>query len=151
MKVFFAGSFNPFTKGHADILKRLLKMADFAVVGVGVNIEKPESRETSGRNAEAIRRFVETEGLADRVEVVVYDGFTAEEARRHGADCMARGVRNATDFDYEYALASANRDAFGMETILLPSSPEFSFVSSTMIRDLERNGRGDLARKYKEC
>lgn len=147
-KIFFAGSFNPFTRGHADIARRLLRLADTLVIGIGVNSDKPESEEAARANARAVSEWLRRVGLADRAEAVVYRGLTAEEALRRNADCLARGVRNATDFDYEYSLAAVNRDAFGIETILVPASPDFSFVSSTAIRDLEYYGRGDLASKY---
>lgn len=144
MKAFFAGSFNPFTKGHADIASRILHLADSLVIGIGVNIDKPDSTACAERNAADIRRWIEKEGLENRVSVEVYYGLTAEEALRQGADCIARGVRNATDFDYEYSLAAANRVAFGIETILIPADPKYAFISSTLIRDLERHGRTDL-------
>lgn len=146
--IFFAGSFNPFTKGHADILKRLMALADKVVVGIGVNPEKPSNRDEALANAEAIRCLVEREGLADRVEIKVYTGLTAEEALRCGADVMARGIRSGTDFDYEYTLAAANRDAFDIDTILLPADPRLSFVSSSIVRDLIQNGRNDIAKNY---
>lgn len=146
--IFFAGSFNPFTKGHADILKRLLRLADKVIVGIGANIEKPESFSLADINASAIKDFIRKENLTDRAEVAIYTGLTAEEALKRGAKCLARGVRSATDFDYEFSLASLNREAFGIETILLAADPKLSYVSSTAIRDLEKHGRNDLARKF---
>lgn len=147
-KIFFPGSFNPFTAGHADILERLLKLSEKVTVGVGVNADKPASAKDADRNAETIREYVRRKGLDRRVDVVVYSGLTAREAQLHGADCMARGVRSASDFEYEYSLAAANRDAFGMETILLPSSPSLSYISSSLLRDLINNDRTDIATKY---
>lgn len=147
-KIFFPGSFNPFTKGHADILRRLLNMAERVTIGLGVNPDKPFSLETAETNAGTIKAYLDREGLSARVDVVTYAGLTALEARRQGASCMARGVRNATDFDAEYALASANREAFGIETILIPADPALSFVSSSMIRDLKANGEDSLANNF---
>lgn len=147
-KIFFPGSFNPFTAGHADILNRLLKMADRVTVGIGVNTDKPSSAESAEKNAEEIRKYLADNKLDDRVEVITYSGLTGEKAVEAGACCMARGVRSASDFDYEYTLASANRDAFGIETILIPADPALSFVSSTIIRDLKKHGRDDIASRY---
>lgn len=147
-KIFFPGSFNPFTKGHADIVERLLTMADTVTVGIGKNIDKPADAALSERNADAVRDWAQRAGIADRVEVVTYSGLTAEESRRLGADCMARGVRNGMDFEYEYSLAAMNRDAFGVETILLPADAALCMVSSTAIRDLQAHGRSDIAEKY---
>lgn len=148
MKIFFPGSFNPFTKGHADILMRLLRLADSVVVGIGCNSEKPSSDSQAHACRLAIEDFIQKNGLASRVSVVVYDGLSAQEALNLKADCMARGVRSASDFDYEYSLAAANRAAFGLETLLFPADPSLSFVSSSMIRDLQNHGRGDIAEKF---
>lgn len=147
--IFFPGSFNPFTKGHADILKRLLKMSERVVIGIGMNIKKPDTMEQAEKNAGEILDFLKAEGLKERVEIVVYSGLTGQQALLEGADCMARGVRNAADFEYEYSLACINRDAFGIETILLPADPALGFVSSTAIRDLEAHGASAIAKKYR--
>lgn len=147
-KIFFPGSFNPFTKGHADILLRLLKLADFVVIGIGVNASKPHSQDEAKKNAESILSFLKDNSLIDRVSVTIYTGLTAVEAKKAGADCMARGVRSCTDFEYEYSLAAANRDAFGIETLLIPADPALSFVSSSLIRDIEAHGDSSLAKKY---
>lgn len=149
MKIFFAGSFNPFTKGHADILKRLLGLADEVVVGIGMNIDKPGSRERAEQNKKEVAAYVAAESLGDRVEVMTYSGLTAQAVASTGCTCMARGVRNASDFDYEYSLAVANRDAFGIETLLIPADPSLSFISSSLVRELKHYGREDLASKYK--
>lgn len=146
--VFFAGSFNPFTKGHADIVKRLLKIFDRVIIGIGINAEKPASRDVAEKNAQNIINWVSGAGLKEKVDVLIYTGLTAETALNCGAICMARGVRNATDFDYEFSLASINREAFGIETILIPAKPSLSCVSSSVIRDLQNYGREDIAGNY---
>lgn len=147
-RVFFAGSFNPFTKGHADIAMRLLGIFDEIVIGIGANINKPSSRESAQKAAGEIWEWASGQGLVSRVEVLVYTGLTAEAASAKGCACMARGVRNASDFDYEYTLAAANREAFGMETLLMPADPAFAFLSSTLIRDLQTHGRSDIAERW---
>lgn len=147
-KVFFPGSFNPFTKGHADIVCRLLDMADSVCIGIGMNIDKPETASLAQANARKIEDWIARNNLGPRVEVTVYSGLSAEEALKRGAQCMARGVRSALDFDYEYTLSSVNRKTFGIETILLPSDPALSYVSSTTVRDLINHGRKDLAQTY---
>ena len=147
-RIFFPGSFNPFTVGHADLLKRMLTLADKVTVGIGVNIDKISESGAAEENKNAIMQFLIKEGLDDRVDVVVYSGLSAEEAIRRGADCLARGVRNATDFDYEYSLASANKEVFGIETVFLAADPKLSFVSSTLVRDLEKNNKKDIASRF---
>lgn len=148
MTIFFPGSFNPFTKGHADILMRLLKLAEKVIVGIGINPEKPSSSEQAIRNKASIEEYIDNSGVTNRVKVVVYSGLTAEEALKQGATCMARGVRTASDFEFENSLACANRAAFGIETILLPADPALSFVSSSIIRDLLYHGREDIADNF---
>ena len=148
MKIFFPGSFNPFTKGHADILERLLGFAQNVTIGIGRNADKAFEAAASDKNKKAIEDYISRNGLSERVDVVVYDGLTAEEALSHGADCMARGVRNSSDYELESSLAAANRKAFGIDTILIPADPKFSFVSSSMIRDLENHGRKDIAQNF---
>ena len=147
-KIFFPGSFNPFTAGHADILERILLLTDKVTVGIGMNIEKQGSKEAAEKNADAIKTYISKKGLEDRVEVLVYSGLTGEVAKKRGADCLVRGVRTSADYEYEYSLAAANRDAFGIETILIPSDPALSFISSTMIRDLIKHNRENLTKKY---
>lgn len=147
--IFFAGSFNPFTKGHADILNRLLAIGADVIIGVGTNFDKPNSIEQARTNVKEIEIFLLTNKLTDRVKVRAYGGLTAEEALKCGCNCLARGVRNSTDFDYEYSLAAANRDAFGIETLLIPSDPSLSFISSSLIRELAEHGKIQLAKKYK--
>lgn len=148
MKAFFPGSFNPFTKGHADIVDRLLAMGWSVVIGIGTNPDKPESRATAEANLEKIRRIYSDSRYEGRVTVVAYEGLSAEKTADLKADCMVRGVRSATDFDYEYALASANRQAFGIETLLVPADPSLAFISSSIVRELEAHGRADIASKY---
>lgn len=147
MKVFFAGSFNPFTEGHADIVERLAALGYEVIVGIGRNIEKQNSRAKAEENADAIRYFIKEKGLEGRAEVVIYDGLTAREAKRLGADCLARGVRNIIDFTSEYELAAVNRKFFDIETILLPARPELSYISSTVMRDLNSRREGEKENK----
>lgn len=149
MRIFFAGSFNPFTKGHADILNRLLGLAEEVVVGIGTNIEKPESRKQADKNLKEVEKYLADEGLGERARAVIYSGLTAKAVTDTGCNCIARGVRNASDFDYEYLLAAANRDAFGIETLLIPADPSLFFVSSSLVRELQHYGQEDIASKYK--
>lgn len=136
---FFAGSFNPFTPGHADIVCRGLLLFDRIVIGIGVNNEKEDSRFTAlQRKAEIEQRYADE----PRVEVTVYYELTVDAALRAGACCLLRGARSAADFDYERNIADANRLlAPGLETVILPARPELACISSTLLRDLARYGR----------
>lgn len=135
-KAFFAGTFNPFTVGHKSIVDRTLGLFGEVVIGIGRNINKPGD-DAEGRAA-SIRRAYNGN---PRVSVMVYEGLTAEAARSAGAAFLIRGVRGASDFEYERTLAEANLRLFGMETLLLPALPELSFVSSSMVRELTAHGQ----------
>ena len=136
---FFAGSFNPFTPGHADIVSRGLRLFDKVVIAIGVNIEKPDSEATSRQRLATIEERYATE---PRVVAVLYHGLTVDAALEAGACCLLRGARSAADFDYERNMADANRLlAPELETVILPSRPELACISSTLMRDLAKYGR----------
>lgn len=130
------GSFNPFTIGHMDILRRSLAMFDRVVVSVGVNRAKTTDAEIDTR-LDAIRRVVSS---LPGVEVMAWDGLTVEAARSVGAVAMVRGVRSVADFDYERSLAELNRRISGIDTVLLVATPELSAVSSSAVRELASFG-----------
>ena len=133
---FFAGSFNPFTVGHLSVVNRALTLFDRVVIGIGVNSEKGASA-TQEEQARELRDF-----FAGRpeVEVLTYTGLTADEARRAGCTHLLRSVRNVADFEYERNLADANRNIFGLETFILYTEPELAYVSSSLVRELNRHG-----------
>ncbi len=126
----FVGSFDPFHRGHADIIERSLKLFDHVVVGIGINPDK-HYRQTAEERRHAIACHYAHE---PRVSVVKYDDMTVDLARRVGATCIVKGVRNAADYEYESRQASYNRQASGIETILLPATPELADISSTKIK-----------------
>lgn len=146
-KIFFPGSFNPFTKGHADIVERMLTLAETVVIGIGVNPHKKDHT-TEKENVSLIRNLYSGKEFAGRVDVVSYSGLTMEKASEIGADCVVRGVRSCSDFEYEYSLAAANRQVFGIETLLIPADPALSCVSSSLVRELRSFGKDDLAAKF---
>ena len=131
----FPGSFNPFTRGHESLVRRALTFCDRVVIAVGVNIGKdPEDAE---RNCEAIRRVFTDD---PNVDVTSYTGLTGDLAKRTEATFLLRGARNAADFEYERNMADANRNLFGIETVILPTLPELSWISSSTARELSRFG-----------
>lgn len=132
----FAGSFDPFTVGHADIVDRGLRLFDKVIVAVGHNEHKKASVEFA-RRRDAIARLYASD---PRVEVVGYSGLTVDLVKRLGADCILRGARGSADFEFERNLADTNRAVADVETVVLVARPEFSFVSSSMVRELIHNG-----------
>ena len=144
-KAFFPGSFNPFTVGHADIVERTLRVADIVVIGVGYNLKKPESKDNAGIRAEQIKEIYRNN---DKVEVAVYSSLTVEAVKQTGSDFIVRGVRNAEDFLNEYNLAAVNKNISGIETILMPTDPALSYVSSSMVNELIENGAEEEAKAF---
>lgn len=134
-RALFAGSFNPFTIGHADIVKRGLELFDEVVIAIGDNLEKPSS-DIDERLA-AIRSIYKDES---RVRVEVYHSLTVDFAREVGASALLRGVRSVADFEYERQMADANRALAGIETVVLFTRPELSYISSSLVRDLKKHG-----------
>ncbi len=138
----FPGSFDPVTKGHIDIIRRSVSLFDKLVIGVGINSNK-QPMFTPEQRVGWIREVFKGD---DRIEVASYEGLTVNFCQKIGAQFILRGVRYVSDFEYEKAIADMNRMlAPGLETIFLTSSPEYSTVSSTLVRDVIRNhGRVDM-------
>lgn len=134
--VLFPGSFSPFTRGHASLVERALKLFDNVVIAIGYNAAKPGSVPMEERIA-AIETLYETE---PRVRVIAYSGLTVDACRAEGAGWMLRGVRSVTDFEYERNLADVNRMISGIDTVILFTLPELAAVSSSVVRELEANG-----------
>ncbi|MBQ9077034.1 MAG: pantetheine-phosphate adenylyltransferase [Muribaculaceae bacterium] len=132
----YPGTFDPFTTGHLSIVERGLTLFDEIVIAVGINDSKRCYRPTDERVGH-IRRVMKNE---PRVKVISYSGLTVEAAQEEGANFILRGVRTVADYEYERNLAYANRNISGIETVLLYTLPELSYISSTMVRDLQRNG-----------
>ena len=141
MIAIFTGSFDPFTVGHDDILRRALPLFSRIVIGVGVNERKQYMLSAEERCA-AIRRIYASE---PKVEVKTYSDLTVDFARREGAAYIIKGVRSVKDFEYEREQADINRQLSGVETLLLYADPQLSGVSSSMVRELIHFGQ-DVSR-----
>lgn len=137
----FTGSFDPFTIGHDDIVRRALPLFSRIVIGVGVN-ERKQYMQSADERCAAIRRIYEGE---EKIEVKAYSDLTVDFARREGAAYIIKGVRSVKDFEYEREQADINRQLSGVETILLYSDPRYSSVSSSMVRELIHFGQ-DVSR-----
>ena len=140
-KALFPGSFDPFTAGHLNILKRALTMFDEVVVAVGVNIDK-RGFFPNEKRIDIISQA--TKGL-EGVSIIQYDNLTIDKCRELGIRHIVRGVRNMIDFETERSIADANRKlAPDIETIIIPTAQEFAHISSTAVRDLLKHG-GDTS------
>lgn len=130
MKALFPGSFDPFTIGHKDIADRALKLVDKLIIAVGVNEQKACMLTADERLAQIKAVFA---GDA-RVEVMRMTGFTMDFAKEHACDCIIKGVRSVKDFEYEREQADINLQVGGIDTLIMYCRPEFSSVSSSMVR-----------------
>ena len=133
----FVGSFNPFTVGHDSIVMRALPLFDRLVIGVvGDQVHKPDMPSAEER-MKAISDLYADE---PRIEVKSYFGLAVDFARQEGANYIVKGVRSVKDFEYEREQADVNRQIAGVETLLLYSEPQYSSISSTMVRELRHFG-----------
>lgn len=137
MKLFFPGSFDPFTIGHADLVERVLDMGCEVVIAVGINEGKKPLFSLQQR-LEAIRNHYK--GYS-RVSVIEYKGLTVDAVRENGCDAILRGIRSVSDYDNERNMADINRSIDGVETVLLVASPAVQHVSSSLVRELISFGR----------
>lgn len=137
----FAGSFNPFTIGHASIVERALGLFDRVIIAIGVNAEKASSGAAEKR-LHTIERLYADQIEGGSIQVCSYSNrLTADLAFELGAKWLIRGVRSVRDFEYERDLADINRRISGIETVLLPALPELGAVSSSVVRELAAYGR----------
>ena len=136
-KAVFPGSFDPFTRGHLDVLQSSLRVFDKVVVAVGYNVSK------SGLFTVEERLSLIGESVAgmENVEIQSYTGLTIDFCNNIGAEFIIRGIRSTTDFDFEQVIAQANaKMSPNIQTVFIPSSAEFSFITSTVVRDVLLNG-----------
>lgn len=133
----FPGSFDPFTNGHLDIVRRGVELFDEVIVAIGTNSSKQRYLP-----AEHMRTLIAGLFVDDpRVSVQTFGGLTAEFARAVGARYLLRGLRNSPDFEYEKPIAYGNQHVNpGLETVFLLTSPALGAISSTIIRDIHRWG-----------
>ena len=141
MKAFYAGSFDPFTIGHLSIAQRALQMFEELIIGIGYNESKKGEWSVEERIRQVQSIFAEIPG----VTVFAYDGLTAEVCKENGCKVLVRGIRNSIDFEKEKELADTNLEVFGVPTIMIPSEPSLSYVSSSMVRELMHFGK-DVSR-----
>ncbi len=138
----FPGSFDPFTKGHEDIVLRGLQLFDEIIIAIGYNSQKST-------------RYFEIDSMVDyigttfqeypSIKILKFSELTAEFARKNGARFLLRGLRNTTDFEYENSISQVNRKLYKeMESVFLITSPQLAWISSSIIREVHRYG-GDVS------
>ncbi|PQJ11152.1 pantetheine-phosphate adenylyltransferase [Flavipsychrobacter stenotrophus] len=133
----FPGTFDPITKGHVDIIERAVSLFDKLVIGIGTNSSKQPMYSVEQR-VDWIKEIFKND---PRIVVTGYSGLTVDYCKQINAHYVLRGIRYISDFEYEKAIADMNRMlAPQIETIFLTCSPLYSTISSTLVRDVIRNG-----------
>jgi pantetheine-phosphate adenylyltransferase len=135
-KAIFPGSFDPITKGHFDIIKRGISLFDEVIVAIGINAEKKYMFSVEDR-----KRFIEEAFIEEpKVKVITYQGLTIDLCQKENAQFILRGLRNPADFEFEKAIAHTNRRLSKIETVFLLTAAKTSYISSSIVRDVIRNG-----------
>lgn len=132
----FPGSFDPFTKGHEVVVKKALKLFDEIVIGVGVNSTKEYMFDIDKRILHIKSLFKDE----PKVRVEPYNKLTVEFCKDIDAQFIIRGLRDSKDYEYERSIAHMNQSISTIETVIFLTDPEFSAISSTIIREIHRNG-----------
>ena len=139
-RAIFPGSFDPITLGHTDIINRALPLFDEIVIAVGVNTDKKYMF-----SLEARMNFIKsTYQNESKIIIESYEGLTIDYCKKIEANFILRGLRNPADFEFEKAIAQTNRKLSKIETVFLLTSANTSFISSSIVRDIHRNG-GDIS------
>jgi len=137
----FAGSFDPFTKGHEDIVLRGLQVFDEIIIAIGYNSKK----NARYFEIDLMIGYIRETFKGKPIRVETYSELTAEFARKNNAHYLLRGLRNTTDFEYENSIAQVNRQLnTGLESVFLITTPRFAYISSSIIREVHKYG-GDVS------
>ncbi|TRX71045.1 pantetheine-phosphate adenylyltransferase [Carboxylicivirga sp. M1479] len=132
----FPGSFDPFTVGHEDVVRRGLSLFDKIIIAVGFNSNKRDFFPLEDRMQWIRDVFVDD----DRVSVEKYEGLTVEFAKEVECTHILRGIRTAADFEYERAIAQVNKAMSGIDSVFLLTTPEHTPVNSSIVRDIVKHG-----------
>ncbi len=133
------GTFDPVTNGHVDIIERAGRQFETVIVGV---LENPSKEPLFGVE-ERVSMLKEATADYPNVEVDSFSGLLVEFARRRGADIIVKGLRAVSDFEYEIQMAQMNQRLGGVETLFMPTSPKWSYLSSSLVKEVARLG-GDV-------
>ncbi|WP_372767031.1 pantetheine-phosphate adenylyltransferase [Lutibacter sp.] len=139
-KAIFPGSFDPITLGHVDIINRALPLFSEIIIAVGVNTDKTYLFSLEDR-INFIKKHYANE---PKIKVETYSGLTIDFCKKLNIHFILRGLRNPADFEFEKAIAQTNRKLSTVETVFLLTSADTSFISSSIVRDVLKNG-GDIS------
>jgi len=134
----FPGSFDPFTVGHANIAERAAKVFDKVIIAFGKNSGKKRYFSIQ-EVSKAVSSLYENN---PKIEVVIYEGLTAEFAKKLGAYYLVRGLRNTTDFEFENTISQGNKYLnIDLETVFLITDPKLAYISSSIVREIHKHNR----------
>ncbi|AZO12794.1 MULTISPECIES: pantetheine-phosphate adenylyltransferase [unclassified Mesorhizobium] len=141
----YAGSFDPLTNGHLDVLKASLAVADTVFAAIGIHPGKTPLFSFEERVKLIVAATKAEFGRdGERIKVVSFDGLVIDAARKHGASIIIRGLRDGTDLDYEMQMAGMNETmAPELQTVFLPASPSVRTITATLVRQIASMG-GDI-------
>lgn len=137
----FPGSFDPITLGHIDIINRSIHLFDEIIIAIGVNADKKYMFSLEDRKKHLENTFKDQ----SKIKIATYTGLTVDFCKKENANFILRGLRNSTDFTYEQSIAQTNASLSGIESIFLVCTPSVSNISSSIVRDVIRNG-GDYTK-----
>lgn len=141
---FYPGSFDPPTLGHREIMRRALNIFDRLIVGAGIHPTKAPLF-TDSERIEMLKEELNSIGAADRADVLLFQGLTVDAARKAGAQCIIRGLRDGTDFNYENQMSGMNAQlAPDIETVFVAASPGTGHIAATLVRQIASLG-GDVS------
>lgn len=132
----FPGSFDPITNGHYDIIKRGISFFDEIIIAIGINADKKYTFPLEKRKIFIEKAF----GNEPKIRVITYTGLTIDLCKEEKANFILRGLRNPADFEFEKAIAHTNRVLSKIETVFLLTAASTSYISSSIVRDVLRNG-----------
>ena len=135
------GSFDPVTKGHLDIIERTARHFDDVIVAVIRNPQKTASLFTLEERQEMLAEEI---SHLDNVRILFFKGLLVEFAKQHGAESIVKGLRAVSDFDYELQMAQMNQRLSDIDTFFISTSPQYSFLSSSLVREVAKYG-GDVS------
>ncbi len=135
------GSFDPVTFGHLDVIERVARFFDSVIVAV---IRNPQKSASLFSLEEREEMLAEVTSHLHNIRIEYFSGLLVDFAREHGADTIVKGLRAVTDFDYELQMAQMNQTLSGIDTFFLATSPQYSFLSSSLVREVARFG-GDVS------
>jgi pantetheine-phosphate adenylyltransferase len=135
------GSFDPVTYGHLDVIERVARHFDEVIVAV---IRNPQKSASLFSLEERHTMLAEETGHLGNVRIEFFAGLLVDFARSRGADTIVKGLRAVSDFDYELQMAQMNQTLSGIDTFFLATSPQYSFLSSSLVREVARYG-GDVS------